>query len=212
MFWVLGFVFWVLGFGRPLFESCKFDLARFAGRPCACLGGVWEVPGTPGGHWKKANTQNCERQVSLPKTASVWKVLRGLGGLWEAPLGGFAERPCPASKGFWEGPQILKGSGTPLKGAKRPGRLRPWEGGLKGVWEAEALGRPLGGPGRPLERPPKRFLEGPSPRPLGGPWEAPGSPWEAPGRGPWEAPGRPLGGSWEAPPGTGVEVLGSLLF
>ena len=116
VFWVLGFVFWVLGFGRPLFESCKFDLARFAGRPCACLGGVWEVPGTPGGHWKKANTQNCERQVSLPKTASVWKVLRGLGGLWEAPLGGFAERPCPASKGFWEGPQILKGSGRGLGG------------------------------------------------------------------------------------------------
>ena len=111
MFWVLGFVFWVLGFGRPLFESCKFDLARFAGRPCACLGGVWEVPGTPGGHTgKKLTRKTCERQVSLPKTASVWKVLRGLGGLWEAPLGGFAERPCPASKGFW-------------KGAKRPGEV-----------------------------------------------------------------------------------------
>ena len=41
MFWVLGFVFWVLGVGRPLFESCKFDLARFAGDPAH----VWEASG-----------------------------------------------------------------------------------------------------------------------------------------------------------------------
>ena len=95
---------------------------------------------------------------------------------------------------------------------------------LGGPWEAswEAPGRPLGGPGRPLERPPKRSWKALAwEAPLESPWKAPGRFWEAPGRplgGPWEAPGRPLGGPPAAVPcvfwvpGTGVEVLGSLLF
>ena len=81
--------------GRPLggpWEALERPLKRFLlGGPAPVLGGV------------RLEATGKERQVSLPKTASVWKVLRGLGGLWEAPLGGFAERPWSCFERFLGG-------------------------------------------------------------------------------------------------------------